>query len=111
MSAYDMSRYQRIIAVDSGRITGKFEVTARDRESEAWATAIEVTVWDENRYSGRMLYSNDLTGSVKDGVAKLSKHMVGSNKLADVEEVWDEMLAALVAVVAEYWATAPEVSS
>jgi hypothetical protein len=110
MRAFDMSRYQRVIAVDAGRITGSFHVSGHSRERASWVTAHDVTVWDEGHNGGRLYYSNDLTGSVEHGVATLSKHMVSSDRLAEVEEVWDDMLAVLVAVVAEFWSTDPRAS-
>lgn len=102
IQAYDLGRFQRIVQVDGSRIRGKFQVlSARDDRDEAWVSAIDVTVYaDDDRSWGRVFYSNDLTGSVKDGVAQLSKHMVASNKLHDVEDVWDEMLAVLAAAAA-----------
>lgn len=108
MQAYDMTRYQRIIGVSDGRITGSFHVNGTDDRREVWITAHDVVIYDEGHHYGRVFYSNDLTGSVKDGVAKLSKHMVASNKLAEVEDVWDDMLAVLVAVAEAFWASAPE---
>jgi hypothetical protein len=98
MKVYDMSRYQRIVGVESDRISGKFYILRSDEES-AWVHSLDVTVWgDETRRFGRLLYSGDLSAQVKGGAARLSKHMVASDKLADVEDVWDEMLTVLVAV-------------
>jgi hypothetical protein len=103
-----MSQYQRVIGVSDGRITGTFHVIGLDRDRETWVTAHDVVIYDEGHRFGRVFYSDDLKGSVKDGIAELSKHMITSDKLADVEEVWDDMLAVLVAVVEVFWATAPE---
>lgn len=97
VKAYDLSMYQRVIGVEGSRVSGQFKVLTMRDGSEGWVSAIEVTVWDEDRRSGRLLYSNDLNASVKGGEVKLSKHMVASNKLADVEAVWDDMIAAILA--------------
>jgi hypothetical protein len=104
MRAFDMSRFERVIAVESERISGSFVVLGGDRLKETWVTAHDVVIWDEGHNSGRVFHSDDLKGSVRDGKANLSRRMVASDRLADVEEVWDEMLAILVAVVDEFWA-------
>lgn len=96
--AYDLGRYQRIVQVDGNRVRGKFEVLYARDGREFWVSAIDVTVYaDEARSWGRIFYYGDLKGSVENGVASLSKHMVSSDRLADVEDVWDEMLEVLVA--------------
>lgn len=98
--AYDMSKYQRLVGVDGRLISGTFAVSMPLGEDRAaWVKTHDVVIWDEGHHSGRCLYSNDLTGSVKDGVASLSKHMVAERIRPDVEDVWDDMLAVLVAVV------------
>lgn len=108
IKGYDRGKGFRLVLVEGPRVHGTFAVLKAYPDREAWVTAHDVTVyWDDERRSGRILYSNDLTGSVKDGVAQLEKHSVASNKLADVEQVWDEMLAALV--VAAGSADFPEV--
>lgn len=113
MRAFDMSRYQRVIAVDEGRIRGTFHVSGSDQAKTTWVKAHDVVIWDEGHRAGRVFYSNDLAGSVTGGNAELSKHMVNPRLLPDVEDVWEEMLAVLAAVVEEFWAKAPtdEVSS
>lgn len=109
MKTYDMSKYQRIIGVDEGRITGTFYAIGLEPDRDVWVKPVDVVIWDEGHHSGRVLYSGDLSASVRDGVAKLSKHMVKTSLLPDVEEVWDEMLQVLVSVVETYWASAPAV--
>ena len=111
IKGYDRSNTNRLVSVEGPRVRGTFSVLKAYPDREAWVTAHDVTVyWDDERSSGRILYSKDLTGSVKDGVARLEKHSVASNKLADVEQVWDEMLAALVVAVeaADFPVPSPE---
>jgi hypothetical protein len=109
VKGYDRGRSFRLVLVEGPRVRGTFAVL-KPSHGDAWVTAHDVTVYhDEDRRSGRVLYSNDLTGSVTDGVAELSEHMVAENKLADVQEVWDEMLRALVvAVESAKWAGASD---
>lgn len=99
VKGYDRGSSFRLVLVEGPRVRGTFAVL-KPSTGDVWVTAHDVTVYDgEDRTSGRVLYSNDLTGSVKDGVAELSEHMVASSKLADVRDVWDEMLRALVVAV------------
>jgi len=99
MRAFDLGKYQRLVGFDGGRITGNFAVLLSPKGKESWVRAHDVVIWDEGHHSGRVLYSNDLTGSVKDGVADLSKHMISESKLADVEDVWEQMMEVMVACV------------
>jgi len=103
MKAYDLSRYQRLIGVEGGRVTGKFEVVGglRKRE-ELWITTVDVVVWhDDEHHSGIVFYSNDFTTSVKDG--EVGKPVArGENKQAVVESHWDDFVAALLAVADEF---------
>jgi hypothetical protein len=100
IESYDMGRFHRLVGVDGPRVRGTFVVMGtKNPDKEVWVKAHDVVIWDEGHNSGICFYSNDLTASVKDGVAELSKHMVKSSLLADVEDVWDEMLEVLVAAV------------
>ena len=104
MNAYDMSEYEKVIGVSDGRITGSFVAlvpahrTKRDRR--IWITALDVVIWDEGHRSGRAFYSNDMKGSVLDGKAEISKRMIAPDRLADAEEVWDELHRVFEAVAA-----------
>lgn len=106
MKAFDLSKYQRLIGVESDRIRGNFYALATKPGERIWIHPTDITIWDEHHLSGRTLYSGDLSGSVEDGVATISKHMVNSSKLADVEDAWDEMLAVLVLVAETFEAGA-----
>ncbi|MCA0332264.1 MAG: hypothetical protein LCI03_20560 [Actinobacteria bacterium] len=94
--AFDMSKYQRIIATE-GRIRGSFHVRGSD-PGTIWITAHDVVIYDEARFSGRVYGSKDLRGSVENGVATISKRSIPDSLLPDVEEVWDLMLRTLVLV-------------
>ena len=96
-----MSRFYRLIGVEGGRVAGTFVVLLPPDESRAaWVMAHDVTIYGDDAHTwGRVAYSNDLKGSVRGGVATLSKHMINQGIFADVEDVWDEMLAVLVEVV------------
>jgi len=107
LKAHDMGRFQRLVLVEGPRVRGTFAVLLSPSDRDSWVKAHDVVIYDESHHSGMCFYSNDLTGSVKDGVASLSKHMVAPRLLADVEDVWSEMLEAMVAAVDAARAAAP----
>ena len=101
MKAYSMDRFWRIVGVDGGRVTGMFVVVlstiARDPRVRVYP--LDVKVWHDDEYtSGRILYGQDFTAWVLDDDVELPRHMIASNKRADVEDAWEPMLAALRAV-------------
>ena len=100
--AYDMSEFWRIISNDGDRIRGDWKV-ARPKSGNAWINAIDVVIWNEGHSSGRILHFGDLTAEYRDGEVSLAKHMIAINKLADVEDVWDEMLETIKAVAEAEW--------
>lgn len=111
MKTYDLSRYQRLVGVEGGLVTGTFAVLlpVGGRDRTVWVRTHDVTVWhDPEHRSGRVLYSGDLTGSVQGGVAEISEHMIGARVRDDVLAVKDEMKAALVAVVAAALEVTPD---
>lgn len=103
MKGYDMSEHWRLVGIDGcERITGTFWVTRPESDNDTiWVKAVDVTVWSEGRHHGRVLYSGDLAASVKNGAVDLRRRLIRDDKLDDVEEVWDDMLAAIAAVAAE----------
>ncbi len=100
MKAYDMSRYKRVIGTD-GRISGSWVVLQgrqpRDGEQQEYIVSpIDVTIYDESRSFGRVLYPSDLTAWVcEDGSVSLAKHGIAERIRPEVEEVWDEMVELL----------------
>ena len=100
MKAYDMSRYKRVIGTD-GRISGSWVVLQgrqpRDGEQQEYIVSpIDVTIYDESRSFGRVLYPSDLTAWVcEDGSVSLAKHRIAERIRPEVEEVWDEMVELL----------------
>ena len=109
IKCYDLSKYKRLVTAEggSGRIRGTFAVLLSSSDCTSWVKAHDVVIYDEGHNSGRCLYSNDLTGSVIDGIATISEHMVTQSLLADVQEVWDEMLQVMLAAVDAARAAAP----
>ncbi len=101
MKAFDLSRFQRIIAVE-GRIHGKFAVLGGTRVGAVWITPIDVTIEDESRTSGLVFYSDDFSASVRDGVAEVSKRGMRPNHLAELESVEPMLLDLLVMVAQAY---------
>ena len=101
IKAYDLSKYQRIIGNDGSRIQGNWH-TLINKRGEVLITPIEVTFWDEGRYSGRIFYPRDLTAWIRaDDTVDIPKHMVTESKWAEVEDAWDELVAVIRAVAEE----------
>jgi len=101
MKAYSMDRFWRIVGVDGGRVTGTFVavIPAGRLDDRTMVTPLDVTVWhDDEHTSGRILYGKDFVAWVDGENVNMPKHMIASNKLADVEDAWEPMLAALRAV-------------
>jgi len=97
--AYDMSRFQRIISTDGGRIRGSFRaLTTGKHGDEVLIWPIEVTVEFDGGTWGQMLYSHDMTATVRGQEVDIPKHMIAERKLATIEDAWDDMTAALLAV-------------
>lgn len=104
VKAYDLTKFQRLIGVDSKRVTGKFMVLGfpdRAERNGLWISAIDVVVWSEDKSWGQGLTLNDLTTLVEEGVEP-DLSIREENRNATVAEVRDEMIAALRAVAAEY---------
>lgn len=97
MRAYDYSAHKRIVIVEGERVRGELVVLLGKR---TWVNPLDVTIWDEGRNSGRVIYSGAFAASVEDGVCDLPEHMIRSDRRDDVLEVLDEMKAACVAAVA-----------
>ncbi len=92
-----MSRYQRVIGSD-GRIAGKWVVLAgreRGESQELIIKPIDVTIYDESRRFGRILYPSDLTAWVVDGEVDLKDHMIADHIRPEVDEVRDELIELL----------------
>ena len=101
MSAYDLSRYQRLIGVDGGRVTGTFWATTPvgGKDRSTIVETVDVLVWhDDEHTSARVLRSGDLSASIQDGDVDLRLHMIADDRRADVQDAWDEMVDALSAV-------------
>lgn len=96
MRAHDYSAHKRIVIVEGERVRGELVVLLGKR---AWVTPLDVTIWDEGRISGRVIYSDTFSASVEHGVCDLPEHMIRSDSRDDVLEVLDEMKAACIAAV------------
>ena len=97
MRAYDYSAHKRVVIVEGERVRGELVVLLGKR---TWVRPLEVTIWDEGRHSGRVIYSNAFSASVEGGECDLPEHMIRSDGRDDVLEVLDEMKSACVAAVA-----------
>ena len=101
MKAYSMDRFWTIVGVEGGRVTGMFvAVIPMSRlDDRTMVYPLDVTVWhDDEHTSGRLLYGKDFVAWVDGENVTLAKHMIASDKRADVEGAWEPMLAALRAV-------------
>ena len=86
MRAFDMSKYQRVIATE-GRVRGDFKVLGGvgRNPDHLIITPIDAVVYDPELNFGRCFYSNDFTVTLEDGVVKLSGPR-NADKMADIED-------------------------
>lgn len=105
--AHDMSRYQRLIFVEGGSVTGKFKVSPPLHEGgHGEVEANGVVLWDEDSDSGLILHSNDMMCFVDDGVAELA--YCNSNKEAAILAAWPHIKLAVEAAAAAFPAPVPK---
>lgn len=101
-TAHDMSRYWRIFTYQHGRVNGTFVVKA-GKDGVHNVSPFEVTVYADDAHTwGRVLYSKDLTAFYRDGAVDVPKHMIREEVRYDVEDAWDDMIAALTACIAAF---------
>lgn len=94
--AYDMGEHWRLVGVEGGRVTGTFWVSLPTDRYGAIVRPVDVTVWfDEQHTGGRILYSGDLSATVRDGDIDLSEHRIDERKRADVLDAMDAMHTAI----------------
>lgn len=95
---YDMTRYWRLASVE-GPASGTFWVTRPDekRRGQIRVSAVDVTLWDEERAFGRCFATNDVTATVIDGVPRLG---VVRGRWADLTKDDAENLKAAVLAAA-----------
>lgn len=91
-----MHKYQRVVATE-GRISGSWHVNLGTRDdSDVWIKAQDVTIYDEERRSGRVFFGDDLTARIRNGEPEIS--YVNSNKRYEVDEVRADLLVLLPAI-------------
>lgn len=103
MRAFDMSKYQRIIATE-GRVRGDWKVlggVGRNPDNLI-VTPIDVVIYDHERRFGRCFYSDDFHCTIEDGTVKLRAGLGDKSKLAEIEEVREEFDATLLLVAEAY---------
>lgn len=100
--AYDMSQYWRIFSYQHGRVDGTFVVYTSKAGPHNVRPYEVVILPDETYMGGRILYGPDFTAFVKDGTVSIPKHMIRESVLPDVEDAWDDMIAAIEACVAAF---------
>jgi hypothetical protein len=107
LRAFDLTRFQRLVAVEGGLVTGTFAVMPATRaERESWVKAYDVVLWsDDEHSSGLVLYSNDLTCAVRDGAAELS--IFDTRKEAAIRDAWPHLKVAVEGALAAFPAPEP----
>lgn len=98
--AYDMSRYQRLIGVSDGPVTGTFKVSPPIRDGHTTVESHDVVLWDEYHNGGLVLHSDDMTCFVDDGVASLAYY--NTDKEADILAAWPDIKLAVEAAAAVF---------
>ena len=97
VKGHDMSHHWRLVSVE-GPASGTFWVTRPDeRRGQIRVSAVDVTLWDEERAFGRCFATNDVTATVIDGVPRLG---VVRGRWADLTEDDAENLKAAVLAAA-----------
>lgn len=100
--AYDMGRFQRLVGVESPRVTGMFRVLSmKDEREESLVWPIEMTIWmgpkSDRRNWGRTYGPDDFSAIVKHGEVNLDPEQVPKDKRAEVEDALDDVKAAILA--------------
>ncbi|MCZ4069243.1 hypothetical protein O1W71_16355 [Microbacterium sp. H37-C3] len=99
VSAYSMSRFQRVVGTD-GRLSGTWVVMLASDRHRASVRPHDVTVYDEGRHSGRILGPDSLLAWVaKDGTVDLPEHMIRESIRDDVLDAKEELLELLPRIV------------
>ena len=79
---------------------GGLGVAAERNHGEYNVKPFDVTVYGDDSHSwGRVMYQQDFTVFVKDGVVDLPKHMIRGDVRYDVEDALSDIIAAVEACV------------
>lgn len=102
VKAYDMGQFQRLVSVESERVSGMFRVLSlKNERQESLVWPIDLTLWmgpeGDRRYWGRTYGPSDFDAKVKAGSVEIDPRRVPKNKRAEVEEVIEELKAAILA--------------
>lgn len=103
MRAFDMSRYERVIATE-GDVRGSFVVhgVLKDGELRIFRVEIlDVTLWDDDRGWGRIINPGEFDVDITDGVLTVGKRRAESKK-HDIDEFEDRINATLALVAAAF---------
>lgn len=96
-----LNEHYRIVGTD-GRISGNWHVLLDSRRSTAWVTPQDVTIYDEARRSGVVVYSDAFTAHVTDDGVSLRAR--GHKFETDIEEVRTELKTLIARIAALAWA-------
>jgi len=97
MKAFSLAKYHHVVGTD-GRISGNWLVLlpTGDR-TDSWVTPIDVTIYDEAHYSGRVIHSDTFTAHVTPDEVSIGR--IRPEVRADVAEVRDLLIELLPRVV------------
>jgi len=99
--AFDMSRFQRIIATDETRIRGSFVVHSSDSHGIFSVDPLDVTIYSEEGSWGRVVKYGYFEVDLTDGVPTLGRILNEATR-ADIEEAREPINEALAVVVAAF---------
>lgn len=89
----------RVVGTD-GRVSGNWHVLLDERRGTAWVTPQCVTIYDETRRSGVVLYSESFTARVG---REVHLSVRGHRFEADIEEVREELSSLLARIAETAW--------
>lgn len=94
--AFALSESFKVIGTE-GRISGQWvALIAADSDRRTWISPHDVTIFDEQRRSGILIFASDMAASVLNGNAEITR--TSERRGPDIEEVADEMRALLVEI-------------
>lgn len=101
MTAYSMTRFHKLIAVENERVRGTFAVLLGKPGRPSWVKPFDVTVYDDESHRlGRVFYSDEMTGSVVNGEASIQNRSIPEEKRYDAEDAWPFLCDAIAEAVA-----------
>jgi hypothetical protein len=108
--AFDMSRFQRVIATSETRIRGSFVVHSSEGHGIFAVDPFDLTIYSEDGSWGRGIKYGDFEIELDEGVPTLGE-IRNESKRADIEAAREPINETLAVVVAAYLADDGKASS